>query len=311
MGALEAASKYEILYDLPEGEVDPKAIGGVRTKTVRAGDTLEVEAYPLISVTAPAKEECRRRRSSAAQVELNRRNSEKRIRRLAETNFGGGDFVLHPTFDYHFEDYAFSNPKDRRAEWDKLGLPSDDTEARKMFSNFISRVKRYIKRHGHDPKELKYLYVMEKTREPRDEDVNALPAHYHFHVIMSSLDCLSVEKLNELWGHGYTRAEPVNMRFNGLKGFTKYISKRINGKNGRKVRFGHSKGNLAEPDIKVSDRRISRTRLAKVARDVMRDGKEILEKLYPGYRLEEVPVVRFSDFVPGAYIFARMRRIKQ
>jgi hypothetical protein len=117
-----------------------------------------------------------------------------------------------------------------------------------------------------------------------------------------------IEKLNELWGHGYTRAEPVNMRFNGLKGFTKYISKRINGRNGRKLRCGHSKGNLTEPEVRESDRRISRTRLAKIARDVMADGKEILEKLYPEYRLEEVPVVRYSDFVAGAYIYARMRR---
>jgi hypothetical protein len=40
----------------------------------------------------------------------------------------------------------------------------------------------------------------------------------------------------------------------------------------------------------------------------MRDGKDILEKLYPEYRLEEVPVVKYSDFVAGAYIYARMRR---
>lgn len=306
MGALEA---YEILYDLPEGEVDVKAMGGVRTRTIRAGETLEIEAYPLISLTAPAREEYRRRRSSAAQVELNRRNSEKRLRRLCEANFGTGDVVMHPTFDYGFEDYAFSNPKDRRAEFDRLGLPLDETEAKKKFSNFIKRVKRYAKKCGQDPKELKYLYVMEKTKEPRDVDINAMPAHFHFHAIISGMDgCLTVEKLNELWGHGYTRAEPVNMRFNGLKGFTKYISKRINGRNGRKVRFEHSKGNLTEPEVKVSDRRISRTRLAKIARDVMADGKEILEKLYPEYRLEEVPVVRYSDFVAGAYIYARMRR---
>ena len=67
-------------------------------------------------------------------------------------------------------------------------------------------------------------------------------------------------------------------------------------------------GNLTEPVVRESDRRISRTRLAKIARDVMADGKEILEKLYPEYRLEEVPVVRYSDFVAGAYIYARMRR---
>lgn len=307
MAALEAGSKYEILYDLPEGEVDVKAMGGVRTRTVRAGETLEIEAYPLISVSPAAREEYRRRRSSAAQVELNRQNSIKRIRRLCEANFGSGDIILHPTFDYGFEDYAFSNPKDRRAEFDRLGLPVDEDAARNEFANFIKRVKRYVRKCGKDPKELKYIYVLEKTKEPRDEDINALPAHFHFHAIISGCGCLTVEKLNELWGHGYTRAEPVNMRFNGLKGFTMYIGKRIT-RGGRKIRWGRSKGNLVEPEERISDRRISRTRLARIARDVMRDGKEILEKLYPEYRLEEVPVVKYSDFVAGAYIYARMRR---
>lgn len=309
MGTLEAGSRYEILYDQTEGEVDIKAMGGVRTRTIRAGETLELEVFPLINVSAPAREEYRRRKSSPAQVELNRRNSEKRIRRLCEANFGTGDIVMHPTFDYGFEDYSFSNPADRRAEFDRMGLPIDESDARRKFKNFIDRVKRFVKKCGKDPKELKYLYVLEKTKEPRDEDINALPPHFHFHAIISGMDgCLTIEKLNELWGHGYTRAEPVNMRFNGLKGFTTYISKRINGRNGRKLRWGHSKGNLTEPEVKVSDRRISRTRLAKIARDVMSDGKEILEKLYPEYRLEEVPVVKYSDFVAGAYIYARMRR---
>ena len=309
MGALEAGSRYEILYDQTEGEVDIKAMGGVRTRTIRAGETLELEVFPLINVSAPAREDYRRRKSSPAQVELNRRNSEKRIRRLCEANFGTGGIVMHPTFDYGFEDYSFSNPADRRAEFDRMGLPIDESDARRKFKNFIDRVKRYVKKCGKDPKELKYLYVLEKTKEPRDEDINALPPHFHFHAIISGMDgCLTIEKLNELWGHGYTRAEPVNMRFNGLKGFTTYISKRINGRNGRKLRWGHSKGNLTEPEVKVSDRRISRTRLAKIARDVMSDGKEILEKLYPEYRLEEVPVVKYSDFVAGAYIYARMRR---
>ena len=59
---------------------------------------------------------------------------------------------------------------------------------------------------------------------------------------------------------------------------------------------------------RVSDRKVSRRRLALLAEDIMRDGRAILEKLYPGYRVAEPPIVRFSDFVAGAYIYARMRR---
>ena len=37
-------------------------------------------------------------------------------------------------------------------------------------------------------------------------------------------------------------------------------------------------------------------------------GVEIFEALYPGYKCVEPPRVHFSDFVDGAYIFARLRR---
>lgn len=300
------ASRYEILYDLPKGEVDTKAMGGVRTKTIRAGDTLEIEAYPLIRVDVPAREEARRRKSSAAQVKLNLHNSMKRIRRLCETNFGTGDFVMHPTFDYGSVEYGFINKDDKRKEWERLGYPQDEEDARRIFRNFINRVKRYIKRCGQDPKQLKYLYVLEKTKEPQDGDVNALPAHFHYHVAISGCGCLDIHALNELWGYGHTKSEPVDMRFNGLKGFATYVAKRIT-KQSRKTRWACSK-NMQQPEITVSDRRISRRKLAQIARDIQYAGKEILEKLYPEYQLQEVPEVKYSDFVAGAYIYARMRR---
>lgn len=302
--------KYEILYDLKAGDPGEKAVGGVRTRTIKAGETLEVEAYPLISVDAPAREEARRRKSSPAQTELNRQNAMKRIRRLLETNFGAGDFILHPTFDYSpVEDYGFANIEDIRREWEKRGLPEDEETARNHMRKFIRRVRKYVKQCGQDAKKLKYLYVMEKTREPRDEDINAMPAHFHFHMAISGMECLSVEILNELWTHGYTKAEPVDMRFNGLKGFSTYIAKRIT-RLGRKIRWAKSR-NMAEPEEKISDRKISRRRMAQIARDVEVAGREIFEKLYPGYRLEEPVVVKYSDFVVGAYIYARMRRIRE
>lgn len=300
------ASRYEILYDLPKGEVDTKAMGGVRTKTIRAGDTLEIEAYPLIRVEAPAREEARRRKSSAAQIKLNLQNSMKRIRRLCEANFGAGDFVMHPTFDYGAVEYGFINKADKRKEWERLGYPQDEEDARRIFRNFINRVKRYVKRCGQDPKQLKYLYVLEKTKEPQDGDINPLPAHFHYHVVISCCGCLDIQALNELWGYGHTKCEPVDMRFNGLKGFATYVAKRIT-KQSRKTRWACSK-NMQQPEITVSDRRISRRKLSQIARDVQYAGKEILEKIYPEYQLVEVPEVKYSDFVAGAYIYARMRR---
>jgi hypothetical protein len=299
-------SRYEILYDLPKGEVDTKTLGGVRTKTIRAGDTLEIEVYPLVRVDAPAREEARKRGSSPAQIRLNLHNSMKRIRRLCEANFGTGDFVLHPTFDYGAVEYGFINKADQRREWERLGYPTDEDQARKIIRNFIARVRRYVKKCGGDPKELRYLYVVEKTKEPQDGDINALPAHYHYHMAISGCGCLSIAALNELWGYGHTKCEPVDMRYNGLKGFSTYVAKRVT-RLKRKTRWACSK-NMKQPEVTVSDRKISRRRLAQIARDVQYAGKEILEKLYPEYQLAEAPEVRFSDFVAGAYIYARMRR---
>ena len=301
------SKKYEILYDLPQGEVAEKQLGGVRTRTIRAGDTLEIEAYPLIAVDNTAREEYRKRSTSVAQQKVNLNNAMKRIRRLCEANFGAGDFIMHPTFDYGAVEYGFVNKADKRAEWERLGYPQDEDEARRKIKNFIDRVRRYVKRCGKDPKQLKYLYVIEKTREPQDGDINALPAHYHYHLAISGCGCLTINMLNELWGYGYTKAEPVDMRYNGLKGFATYIAKRVT-KQSRKTRWACSK-NMTQPVEKVSDRKISRRRLGQIARDVQYAGKEILEAIYPGYRLMEEPVVRYSDFVAGAYIYARMRRI--
>lgn len=296
------AAKYEILYDLPQGEYGEKEVGGIKTRTIRAGDSLEVEAFPITQVSAEAKREAVRRKSSKAQERLNLRNARKRIRRLAEHNFKAGDIVLHPTFNYGFFDRAFSNVREIRREMEAMGIPMDEDSARKIIKNFIARIRRLIKRRGGDPAEFKYIYVIETTKEPRDDDFNALPARYHYHMIISSMGILTSDDLAALWKFGYVKAEPLDFRFNGLEGLCTYITKQ------RKFtrRWAHSK-NLKEPDVKESCRKISRRRAAQIAADVQANAREIMEKVYPGYTLESCEV-RYSDFVAGAYIYARMRR---
>ena len=73
-------------------------------------------------------------------------------------------------------------------------------------------------------------------------------------------------------------------------------------------RWARSK-NLKEPEVRVSDRKVSRRRAAAIAADVQANAREILEKIYPGYRLEQAEV-KYSDFVAGAYIYARLRRLE-
>lgn len=295
-------AKYEILYDLPQGEYGEKEVGGIKTRTIRAGDSLEVEAFPITKVSAEAKREAIHRKSTKAQEKLNLKNARKRIRRLAEHNFKAGDIVLHPTFNYGFFDRAFANIQEIRREMEAMGIPMDEDSARKIIKNFIARIRRLIKRRGGDPAEFKYIYVIETTKEPRDDDFNALPARYHYHMIISSMGILTSDDLAALWKFGYVKAEPLDFRFNGLEGLCTYITKQ------RKFtrRWAHSK-NLQEPDVKESCRKISRRRAAQIAADVQANAREIMEKVYPGYALEDCEV-RYSDFIAGAYIYARMRR---
>lgn len=303
MSKLSNAANYEILYDLPEGDYGEKQIGVIRTRTIRAGDSLEVESFPLIHIDQGAKREALRRKTTKYQEAVNLRNAKKRLRRLAEKNFHPGDIVLHPTYAYGFVERDFSNLDDIRRGMEESGIPMDEDEARKNLKNYIARIRRLIKRRGGNPRDFKYIYVIESTKEPRDEDFNALPARYHYHMIISSLGILTAEDLQALWSYGYTKAEPLDFRFNGLEGLCNYITKQ------RKFhrRWAHSK-NLDEPDERVSDRKISKRRAAQVAMDVQSNAKEFFETIYKGYRLEGCEV-RYSDFVAGAYIYARMRRI--
>lgn len=301
---LQPGSKYEILYDLQSGEYGESAIGGIRTKIIRAGETLEVESFPLLRIVPEgARTEKKRRGTSTAQARLNLNNARKRMRRLAETNFTAKDLVLHPTFDYGTVDTGMANVDDMVQEWEEAGYPMDDRAARRMMKNFIARIRRLIKRRGSDPGKFKYIYVIESTKEPREGEFNPLPPRYHYHMIISSMDGLiSAADMQYLWQYGYSKAEPLDFRFNGLEGLCKYITKQ------RRFtrRWAHSQ-NLQEPEVTVSDRKISRRRAAAIAADVRQNGREILERIYPGYSLEECEA-KYSDFVAGAYIYARMRR---
>lgn len=304
MAALIDAQRYEILYDQTAGEYAPAEVGGIRTKTIRAGQALEVECYPLIKINHDAEREKLRRKSTKAQENLNLINARKKMRRLLETNFTEKDISMTLTFDYGFVDRGQENMQDLMAAFEKMDVPMDDQQARKYIKNYLARVRRMMKKRGEDPKNLKYLYVIESTKEPRDEDINALPMRYHYHMVISAPG-LSRDDLESCWPYGYANADRLQMR-DGLEALANYITKQ------RRFfrRWAHSK-NLKQPDIRISDRKISRRRAALVAMDVQAYGREIFEKLYPGYVCTNDPMVRYSDFVAGAYIYARMLKKKE
>lgn len=298
------ASKYEILYDLPDGEYNQREVGSICTKTIIAGDSLEVEAFPVICIDKAAKQEAEERRSSEAQQKLNLENSRKDCIRLMEANFKHGDILLHPTYDYGFIERSFCNLEDVLTEWRRIGIPESDEDVTRDLRNLFDRAKRRVKRKGGDPKEFKYIYVIECKRKKYHEDFNALPPRYHVHMAISSCGVLTIDDINELWPFGRTDAALLDFRFNGLEALGKYIVKESLKKNSKKYRYSR---NMVKPEIKRSFRKLSRRKAARIAEDVRANAREIFEKLYPGYSLQDC-VVKYSDFVAGAYIYARMRR---
>lgn len=298
----------EILCDLPAGEYAPAEVGGVRTKTVRAGASLEVSCYPICRVTPAARAEAARRRSTPAMARLNRERAARRIRQLIEANFTRRSLVITLTWDYGIALEADRMSRSQlRAAWEAEGLPLEEDDARRALRNFFARIRYRMA----EAERLKYLYVLESTHEPRDTDPDPLPARYHFHLVLDAPG-LTREAVKALWPHGSVRADELDLRGEGAARLAGYFTKgksveRVDG-SGRRLRRWACSRNLKEPDTRVSDRTVSRRRAALVARDVMGDGREIFEKLYPGYRVVDGPTVKFSDFVPGAYIYARLRK---
>ena len=59
--------------------------------------------------------------------------------------------------------------------------------------------------------------------------------------------------------------------------------------------------NLKKPKEHVSDSRMSNRKVKMIARDFRNEAKDVMEKLYPGYQLQDCQV-KYSDIVDGVYI---------
>lgn len=290
---------YEILFDLPAGRYEGAGISGIRTKTVRSGALLEVMAFPIAPMTAAARREAKRRRTGQAQARLNARNAQRHMERLIECNFTRDDHVVTLTYAYPAEERGLTSTAIMQQAYERAGVPWSLEEAARDFRNFMARVRRAEKRAGGNPKAVKYLYVIESGKAPSG---GGLPPKYHVHAVIRAPGLLP-EQLREIWGRGFTRCDRLELKYGGAARLSKYMTKQQR----YERRWGHSRG-MIMPTVTVSDRKLSRRRAARVASDVIAYGRQVFEAVWPGYRCDEDPVVTWSDFRPGAYIYARLRR---
>ncbi|MCL2636943.1 MAG: hypothetical protein FWD48_01100 [Oscillospiraceae bacterium] len=245
-----------------------------RTKTIKAGNQLECEIFPLFNPQEKirAKEH---EKSREAQKNLNHKNTKKNITRLSNANFTSSDYW--GTFGY-----------------DDNNLPATPEEALKDVKNFLRRLARLHKKQG---LEFKYIYV---TEFKHDGDV----VRAHHHIMMSG--GISRDEIESKWNGGaYPQTRRLRVKHDcGLNGIANYLAK---GKSYERF-WGHSKG-LKQPKIDIADKKITKRRAEKIAWDE-NCVPEIFEKLYKDYAFRSVEVKR-SDFVSGVYIYVQMYKRKE
>ena len=217
-----------------------------REVAVKSGRYLDVKILPVFNADGVKTTRRRKFRPTAeAQARLNEYNSLRHGARIIEENFTESDYMITPTF----RDEA---------------LPKTDAEFRRLFDNFIRRLRRKYAKAG---VELKSFTVIGKSSKGR----------YHVHMVING-GALTTAQLREVWGQGRLYVSPLEFDENGMTGLGKYMGKhRMLTK-----RFLHSK-NLRIPQAEESDRRYSQREVA--ATMCNPDDCRQWEKKYPGYRL--------------------------
>ena len=246
-----------------------------KTRTIRMGEAVEVEAYPVYSRAYPDAARMKERvKSSRAQQRLNDKRAELHFRRKAEANFGRNDYFLTLTYS---------------------GAAPSMEQAQRDFRNFVARVNRARKKKGLGP--CRYMAVLEAgNRSGRAQH----------HVLIDG--GLSREEIEGIWGKGYANAKRIDLSNNGLVPLAKYMLKSAGSEARAKDRKRWTcSRNLKEPRVTESVHRVTKRQAARIAQDAELQGEGIFRKMYPGAELVELEVRR-SDFLAGAYIFARLRR---
>lgn len=273
------AEKYAALFTEQQGEARAarEGVNGYRIKRIQAGDTLEIEGYAIWSTQRTASEARRQSERHREQVQaVNRRNQQKHMRRLVNANFGAGDLLLTLTYDRDMQ-------------------PADEGHAQKDIRNYLKRLRRRRERLGLPA--LKYIYTTEVT-------VGMLGRRYHHHLIVNGgIDRAEAERL---WPGGNCNSRIARPDAYGLSGWAHYMTKQKATQEKAYRRGFACSRNLKKPRETVADHKLSLRRMQQMAEDMGRSGQEILEAIYPGYRVAETPEIRWSKWVTGVYLSARL-----
>ena len=240
-----------------------------REKTYKCGDYKEVYIYPVFA--QDSKKGGRRKKAkptSEAQKKLNKRISENNLVRILNANFTSKDMA----FDLSYRDEE--NPSTKEA-------------AAKDLKNFLRRLKRFRKKEGLS--ELKYIAVTERGERK---------GRVHHHLVING--GVSINDLAELWGKGYTKAQPLQFNETGLIGKGRYMAKQS-----LFFRSFNASKNLIHPQPTKRDGRLSQRKAMEMCQDIY--NKELYERLYEGYAFAEAKSF-YNEINGGVYLAVRLYR---
>ena len=256
---------------------------GYRRRTTVSGARIDAEVFPVFG--RQQRGDLRRAKSQVtreAQMRANRERSRLHLIQLVEANFTEKDVAIGLS-------YAGEAPDPERVDKD--------------IRNFIARVKRARAAEGLD--ELKYIYAIGGDEMPARGYSGKRP---HIHMIMNG--GIDRDRLEEMWGKGHANADRLQPRGEGLGGIATYFTKQTQDRPPKKgVRRWRGSRNLKQPVRRSRDAKMPNSRVRRIAYDFRNQAKEVMEKLYPGYVLQDCRV-NYSDIVDGVYIRCVLRRIR-
>ena len=284
--------KYEDVFNnritgdgsfLEEPSMIPVGKMGYRRRTTVSGPRIDAELFPVFG--RRQRGELRRAKSQITREAQQRANDERsRIRfiQIVEKNFTDKDVAMGL-------DYAGSVPTPKRVEMD--------------IDNFIARVRRARKKAGLP--EMKYVIAIGGDEMPSAGYSGKRP---HIHMIMTG--GIDRDELEQIWGHGHANCDRLQPRDEGLGGIAVYFTRQKQDRAPKKgTRKWRGSRNLEPPVPRSRDARITNNQVKRIAYDFRNEAKEVMERLYPGYKLQDCQV-RYSDFIDGVYIRCVMRRIQ-
>lgn len=257
---------------------------GYRRRTTVSGPRIDAEVFPVFGRdTRGTLRREKRNRTREAQQRANERRSALRLIQLVEANFTEEDVTIGLSYD-------------------EGNVPEDPARIRKDIANFLDRVRRARRARGLPA--LKYICAIGGDEMPARGYSGKRP---HAHLIMNG--GLNRDELEKIWGMGYANTKRLQPRDEGLGGIAVYFTKQKQDRAPRKgAKAWWTSRNLKKPVTRSRDAKMPNSRVKRLAYDFRNEAKEIMEKLYPGYRLQDCQV-RYSEIVDGVYIRCVLRKI--